>query len=612
VVEPLIYLDPSSPLSLQNQIRERLVELIVSGAAPPGTRLPSTRGLAEQLRVSRNTVVLAYQQLLDEGFLLTRERSGIYPNPAMQQQPMAGAGPVQHAAGAIDWPRRIRRAARAHASHGFAEPARPAGDSFLDGSIDPSLYPMSEWREVSRLALASREIREWSARSRDLDDPMLIEQIRSHILPRRGIIASPEQILITVGAQQALWLLVQLLVRPGVRVGVEEPGYPDFRALLALRGAQVAHLPVDAEGMVVDEAVDGCEVLYLTPSHQMPTAVTMPNERRQRLLDKAAAHGIVVIEDDADSERNYLGQPHPALRAMDRHSCVLYVSSLSKVLAPWLRLGFLVAPRELIEEARELRRLTVRHPPPHDQRAAALFMALGHYDAMLAQLGQVFRERWIALRDALNYHLQRSVVTAPATGGTSCWVQGPPELDARQLVADAARRGVHIEPVDRYYAAADHPRNCFRMSVRGIRVERIRPAVVELAGLVRGQHAGLAERLDNCIGVWLRGADIRRRLSGRSIHLDTVYGDPCTIDLLPDGRMVGRSGFADEDCDTGRWWVEGDLWYRQWQSWAYGDAVGYYTVLDGCAIKWFTPDGRLYNAATLTPESPDSGHWPNH
>jgi GntR family transcriptional regulator / MocR family aminotransferase len=612
MAEPLIYLDPGSPLSLQNQIREKLVELIVSGAVPPGTRLPSTRGLAEQLGVSRNTVVLAYQQLLDEGFLLARERSGIYPNPVMQPQRMAGTEPAQGERGAIDWTRRIQVAPGTRGPLALPDPARLAGDSFLDGSVDPSLYPMSEWREVSRLALASREIREWSARSRDLDDPMLIEQIRSRILPRRGIIAAPEQILITVGAQQALWLLVQLLVRPGVRVGVEEPGYPDFRALLALRGAAIAHLPVDAEGLVVDEAVDSCEVLYLTPSHQVPTAVTMPNERRQRLLDKAAAHGIVLIEDDADSERNYLGQPHPALRAMDRHSCVLYVSSLSKVLAPWLRLGFLVAPRELIEEARELRRLTVRHPPPHDQRAAALFMALGHYDAMLAQLGQVFRERWIALRDALNYHLQRSVVTAPATGGTSCWVQGPPELDAVQLMADAARGGVHIEPVDRYYAAEVHPRNCFRMSVRGIRVERIRPAVVKLADLVRVQDAGLAERLDNCVGERLRGEEIRRRLSGRTIHLETVYGDPCTIDLLPDGRMVGRSGFADEDRDTGRWWVDGDLWFRQWQSWAYGDAVGYYTVLDGCAIKWFNPDGRLYNMAKLSPPAATSGRWSNH
>ena len=596
----LIFLDPDSPLSLQNQIREKLVELIVSGAVPAGTRLPSIRGLADQLQVSRNTVVLAYQQLLAEGFLITRQRSGIYPNPAMvSQKPTATVAPPPGSAGPIDWTSRVQTPRPQRKRLRPADEERIASDSFLDGSVDPSLYPLTEWREVTRLALASREIREWSTRDRDVDDPMLIEQIRTKILPRRGIRAASEEILITMGAQQALWLLVQLLVRPGMRVGVEEPGYPDFRALLALRDAHVVHLPVDSEGVVVDAALDSCEILYLTPSHQVPTAVTMSTERRQRLLEHAAARGIVVIEDDADSERNYLGQPHPALRGMDRDKCVVYVSSLAKVLAPWLRLGFMIAPPELIEAARELRRLTVRHPPPHDQRAAALFLALGHYDTLLVQLGQVFRERWIALRDALNYSLQRSVVTAPATGGTSCWVQGPPELDAAGLVAAAAKRGVYIESVEGYYAAAEYPRNCFRMSVRGIPVGRIRGAVKKLADLIREQDRGLTERLEGCAGQWLRGEELRHRLAGSSIHLDTVYGDPCTIDLLPDGRMSGRAGFADEDCDTGRWWVDGDLWFRQWQNWVYGETVGFYTVIDGTTIKWFYTDGRLADKARL-------------
>ena len=597
----LIFLDPDSPLSLQNQIREKLVELIVSGAVPAGTRLPSIRGLAEQLQVSRNTVVLAYQQLLAEGFLITRQRSGIYPNPAMVSHKLsATAAPKAAATGPVDWASRIQTPNPQRRRPQPADSERITGDSFLDGSVDPSLYPLTEWREVTRLALASREIREWSTRSREVDDPMLIEQIRTKILPRRGIRAAPEEILVTVGAQQALWLLVQLLVRPGMRVGVEEPGYADFRTLLGLRDAHIVHLPVDSEGVVVDAALDSCEVLYLTPSHQVPTAVTMSTERRQKLLEHTAARGTVVIEDDADSERNYLGQPHPALRGMDRDKCVVYVSSLAKVLAPWLRLGFMVAAPEVIEAARELRRLTVRHPPPHDQRAAALFLALGHYDTLLIQLGQVFRERWIALRDALNYSLQRSVVTAPATGGTSCWVQGPPELDAAHLVTAAAQRGVYIESVESYYAAAEYPRNCFRMSVRGIPVGRIRGAVKKLADLVRDQDGGLAERLDGCTGQWLRGEELRRRLAGSSIHLDTVYGDPCTIDLHADGHMSGRAGFADEDCDTGRWWVEGDLWFRQWQNWIYGEAMGYYIVIDGTTIKWFDADRRLVDKAALS------------
>ena len=599
--EPLIYLDPSSPLSLQNQIRGKLVELLASGAVPPGSRLPSTRGLAEQLDVSRNTVVLAYQQLLAEGFLVTRQRSGIYPNPAMVPKYIASISHGAPDGAPTDWKARLRvprRPAR------IAEPpldVRSARDSFLDGSIDPTLYPMAEWREAMRLALASREVREWSRRSPDIDDPMLVEQIRTKILPQRGIRAAPEEILITVGAQQSLWLLVQLLVERGVRVAVEEPGYPDFRALLELREAEVVHQPVDADGLVVDGALDSCRVVYLTPSHQVPTAVTMSTERRQALLDKAAAHDLVLIEDDANSERNYLGQPHPALRGMDRFNRVVYVSSLSKVLAPWLRLGFMVADPALIEAARELRRVTVRHPPPHDQRAAALFLALGHYDAMLGRLGQVFRERWTTLRDALNYYLQRSVVTAPATGGTTCWVAGPADLDASRLVAAAANRGVHLEPIDDYYAAADHPRNCFRMSVRGIQVGRIRPAVETLADLIRDLDPGLSERLDNCRGRWLRGTDLEQTLQGGSIDLETVYGDPCTIELLSDGTMVGRAGFADEDCDSGRWWIADDRWFRQWNNWAYGEAVGYHTVVEGTTIKWFNADRRLVNHATVRP-----------
>ncbi len=156
----LIFLDPDSPLSLQNQIREKLVELIVSGAVPAGTRLPSIRGLAEQLQVSRNTVVLAYQQLLAEGFLITRERSGIYPNPAIVSERVSAAGRQQQGtAGAIDWASRIHTPGRLRKHVRPADHDRRVGDSFLDGSVDPSLYPLTEWREVSRLDLATREIR---------------------------------------------------------------------------------------------------------------------------------------------------------------------------------------------------------------------------------------------------------------------------------------------------------------------------------------------------------------------------------------------------------------------------------------------------------------------
>jgi GntR family transcriptional regulator/MocR family aminotransferase len=160
---------------------------------------------------------------------------------------------------------------------------------------------------------------------------------------------------------------------------------------------------------------------------------------------------------------------------------------------------------------------------------------------------------------------------------------------------------VQLEEVSRYFAAAAYPGNCFRMSVRAVPVSRIRPAVAKLAGLVRDLDQGLAERLDGARGDWLRGADLDRAVRGSRIRLDTVYGDPCTIDLMADGTMAGRAGYADEDCDVGQWWIEGDRWFRRWRSWAYGEAVGYFTVLDGATVKWFNEEGRLVNRALLEP-----------
>ena len=175
---------------------------------------------------------------------------------------------------------------------------------FIDGQFDTSLYPIKEWREASRLALGVREIYDWAGESGDADDPMLIEQIRSKILPRRGIQAGPDEILITVGTQQALYLATQLLVDHNSSVAIEEPGYPEMRQLLTQRGANMVYQPVDTDGMVVDERLDQCQLVYVTPSHQTPTAVTMSMQRRKQLLQKARSHDQLIIEDDYEFESN--------------------------------------------------------------------------------------------------------------------------------------------------------------------------------------------------------------------------------------------------------------------------------------------------------------------
>jgi GntR family transcriptional regulator/MocR family aminotransferase len=601
----IIYLDPDSGLNLQGQIRQKLVEAILNETFSVGRRLPSSRKLADQLQVARNTVVLAYQQLIDEGYLISRERSGIYVNDKILERRV---GFLRSSAGPRPenpfWRSRLKTSLPAEREFSCPPNWQQYPYPFIEGQFDQSLYPVKEWREANRLALGIRDINEWAGETGDVDDPMLIDEIRKKILPRRGIQASPDEILITVGTQQALHLIVELLVDSTVPVAIEEPGYPGMRRLLERRGAPLVYQPMDAEGLIVDGRLDQCQLVYVTPSHQAPTAVTMSMERRKALLAKAASNDMLVIEDDFDSESNYLGNPHPALKSIDSAGRVIYMSCLSKVLSPGLRLGFLVAPPEVIEAARYLRRLTVRHPPLNNQRTAAYFLALGHYDTFLMHLHETFRERWIALRRALNYYLLHHVVMAPAQGGSAFWVRGPSDLDVDFVVAEAARRGVLIEPITDYYATSNIPENCFRMGITSIPHERIREGVLQLRDLFYDLTENKTENFARSQGNHVTGSALRGVIADSTMVSLVAYGDPCTIELRADGSMVGRAGYADEDCDTGRWWIRDGKWCRQWSRWAWGEAFEYDVVMDGETIKLFDEEGRLIERAILRSHSP--------
>lgn len=595
----LIHLDPHSTLSLQRQLRQKLVEVILSGALPPARRLPSSRKLADQLGVSRNTVTLAYQRLLEEGYLVSRERSGIYVNPAILETRVEPPSPPPPAVASPVWKGRFRHRYTAPVFDGASTDRERYPYTFIDGPFDATLYPVAEWREATRLALGVREINEWSVHADASDDSMLIDEIRSKILPARGIQADADQIMVTAGAQQALFLIVQLLVDQNVRAAVESPSHPDVRQLLLQFGADLVHQPVDEAGLVVDDRLDGIDVAFVTPSHQVPTAVTMSLERRQALLKLAAAQDFLIVEDDVDCESSYLGYPEPALRSLDSDERVVYVSALSKALAPALRLGFVVAHRDVIRELRLLRRLILRYAPLNDQRTAAFFLSLGHYDAVQRRVSETFRQRWLELRDALNHYLPTAIVSTPARGGTAYWVRGAEGLDVDALARKAAERGILIEPVGHYYAGDDAPRNCFRMGITNLPVEMIRAGVARLAALIRESGPEDPVRLEDATGTWLTGSALVEALSGARLLHRTIYGDPCTIELLPDGEMLGRAGHDDEDQDSGRWWVDGERWFRQWQTWSFGEAAGFFTVVDGDHIKWFNSRRVLVDSAVL-------------
>jgi len=488
----LIHLTFKSQVSLQAQIREMLVAAILEGQIPLGAALPSTRVLARQLGVARNTVALAYELLVNEGYLQTRSRSGHYVNPEI----LAGRAPAppRTAHGTpppIAWTPRL--SSSVSRQRNIVKPAdwQKYPYPFLYGQFDPRETPVAGWRECSIQALSGTEARAWAGDLIDADDALLIEQIQTRLLPRRGVWVAPEQILVTVGAQHALFLLATLLVGKATTVGVEDPGYPDARNIFASRTPSVAALPLDGYGLALSTALAACEYVYVTPSHQCPTNVTMPLARREALLEWAERRDRVLIEDDYEIELGFEGHVQPALKSLDRSGRVIYVSSLSKTLAPGIRLGYIVASPELVRELRALRRLMLRHPAANNERSVGLFLAMGYHDALLRRLKRTYAERAPLVAHALSRHLP-DVVFHTVAGASSFWLRFPERIDTRTLAAAAQREGVLIEPGDIFFGADRPPRNYARLGFASIATEKIEAGIAALAAAyvrVTANHA---------------------------------------------------------------------------------------------------------------------------
>lgn len=483
--EHLFHLSSESGASLQSQLREMMVRAILGGHILPGSAVPSCRQLAKQLGVARNTVVLSYQHLVDEGYLVARERSGYYVNQDILVGRVSNEPSEPHSGDMFgpDWGGRIRTTPSRWRQIVKPKDWPKYPYPFIYGQCDLAMFPVADWRECSRRALSVGAIRGWARDSVDDDDPQLLEQIHTRLLPRRGVWASPDEILITVGAQHALYLLANLFCGKDTVVGIEDPGYVDARSIFRMATARLMGLLVDESGLIPDAKLDQCDYIYVTPSHQSPTTVTMPLKRRHELLTRSVNSDFVIIEDDYESEFNYVGQPTPALKSLDNSDRVVYVGSLSKTLAPGLRLGYMVGPKELITEARALRRLMLRHPPANNERAVALFLSLGHHDSLVRRLSHAYKDRWQVMGQALARHLPESA-RMPTFGGTSYWVKGPAGLDVRALVERAAKQGILIEPGDVFFLSDDPPQNCFRLGFSSIPVDRIEPGIQALAEIV--------------------------------------------------------------------------------------------------------------------------------
>ncbi|QNP50457.1 PLP-dependent aminotransferase family protein [Diaphorobacter aerolatus] len=489
--EQLFHRSAKPGLSLQGQIREMIVSAILTGVLTPGDPVPSSRELARHLSVGRITVVLAYQQLTEEAFLLSRQRKGHFIHPdvlqgrslkaATQSAAPAGDEPAIHPA---DWNQRLWLRPSQQRSIVKEQHWQDYPYPFLYGQFDKDLFPMAAWRECCIKALSVLDIQQWAPDYITRDDDSLIHEIQTKVLPRRGVWASPEEIIITVGAQHALYMVGDLLLRDDSHVGMEDPGYPDARNVFSSRTSQLKFMQVDGDGLPLSGDLRDLDYLYVTPSHQCPTGVTMPLERRHALLNMAHEEDIILIEDDYESESSFDEQPVPALKSLDRSNRVIYVGSLSKSLAPGLRIGYIVAAPELVLELRALRRLMIRHPTTFVQRTLSMFLSLGHYEAQLRRLAQAQKDRHTALIAAMNDYLPECRIT-PVRGGGSCWVQLPDHVSALALARSAAGHGVLIEPGDVFFKSSVAPGNFVRLGYQSIPTHRISDGIRALAEAMR-------------------------------------------------------------------------------------------------------------------------------
>ena len=439
-----------SSATLQGRVNEMMVHSILIGLVPAGAKVPTSRALADALGLSRNTVSLALQVLVDKGFLIAAPRSGLVVNGDILLGQAVQSSPRSATPTGMQWDTRL--VSSVAAQRNIIKPAnwQDFAYPFVYGQFDASLVPLKDWRACAHQALFVPAVKKWAQDHINRDSEALLDQIQHRLLPARGIMARREEILVTAGSQMACYLLANVLLARKTVVGIEDPGYPDARNNFLLRSDHVKALPIDSDGLTPSRAMAQCDYVYVTPSHQCPTTVTMPLARRHEILALAKKRDMVLFEDDHESELNFSGRPLPALKSLDTDGRVIYLGSLSKTMAHGLRIGFIVAPAELILELRALRRLIIRHTPANNSHTASLFIAQGHHDAFIRKLNITYRERRELLTKAFSKYLPQFEIM-PSQGGSGAWIKGPDGLNTQTLAENCAARGVLIEPGDIFF-----------------------------------------------------------------------------------------------------------------------------------------------------------------
>ncbi|HZI43508.1 MAG TPA: PLP-dependent aminotransferase family protein, partial [Gemmatimonadaceae bacterium] len=421
----------TSGRDLSQEIYRQIRSAISEGRLRAGDRLPSSRELGHTLNVARMTVIVAYERLAGEGFVATRVGAGTFVTSESDPQDKRALA----ARGLADFestdPALVTRPIWNAISFPSAF-ARPARFDFRSGLPDVEHFPHRAWRRAVTHALDA-EVSRAGVYAQSAGHPALRAAIAAHIGTSRGVRISADDVTITGGTQQALDLIVRVLLEPGDRVAIEDPGYMMARRLFASHEMSVIGVPVDNDGLVVDAIPDDVRLVYVTPSHQYPTGVSMPFARRSALLSWADRHDAVIVEDDYDSEFRFGGRPIDALQALDARGRVIYVASFSKTMLPTLRVGFVVAPPALRVAIRKARLVSDWHGPTLIECALARFIETGDFARHLRRMRRVYAARRKAIIAALSRDFSEDLAVAPSEAGLHV------SAFARRLSAEAIK-----------------------------------------------------------------------------------------------------------------------------------------------------------------------------
>lgn len=492
-----VALSSASPTPLGRQVYDWIRAAILAGQLAPGSRLPSTRALAGQLGVSRNTVFLAYEQLLAEGYLVGQVGHGTHVAPILPERLLHAPPRSNRAAApgpAPDDARLSRRGlllartpympvARAASA---ASATVPGASTFQSGQPDVAAFPFDLWARL--LAHHTREtLPSVAGYQGPAGHPPLREAIAAHVAVARGVRCAADQVIIVAGAQGGLDLAARLLLDPGDRAWIEDPGYPGAHGALLGAGAHVVPVPVDGEGLDVEAGAaraPGARLAVVTPSHQFPLGATMSLARRLRLLAWAREAGAWIVEDDYDSEYRFAGRPIEALQGLDAAGRVIYLGTFSKVLFPSLRLGYLIVPPDLARDFAAARRFVDGHVPLLEQLALADFLRAGHFARHVRRMRALYAARRAALTDAVRDELADLLELAPQEAGLHVVGWLPPGVDDRLAAERAAEHGVDVLPVSAF-ATEPLPRGGLLLGYGALDEPAIREGIHRLARALR-------------------------------------------------------------------------------------------------------------------------------